>query len=162
MRWKRLIQTVALFATLVTLNYAVRPLLGWRVSIDFLAIAVLLTSVRLRPGSAALLGFATGLVADSLVPTTFGAGALAMTLIAFAASRLKAAFFADNVLLRASLIFTGAWTYDVIYLLVVRRTSLMESVLQVLVWSPLSAALTAVVGVTMMLVFRVSLDPRAR
>jgi rod shape-determining protein MreD len=162
MKWRQLLQTLALFGTLAVLHYTVRPLLGWRVGIDFLAIAVLLTSVRLRPGAAAVLGFVTGLIADSLVPSTFGAGALAMTVVAYAASRLKAAFFADNVLLRASLIFTGAWTYDVIYLLAARRTPIVESLLQVLVWSPLSAALTAVAGVTVMLIFRVSLDPRAR
>ena len=66
------------------------------------------------------------------------------------------------MLLRASLIFGGAWAYDVIYLLAVRRMPMLESLVQVLVWSPLSAALTAVAGVILMQVFHVSLDPRSR
>jgi uncharacterized membrane protein YeaQ/YmgE (transglycosylase-associated protein family) len=89
----RALRAVAAFAVLVALHYAVRPLLGWRVMMDFLVIAVLLMAVRVRPAFAALLGFATGLIADALSPTALGAGALAMTLIGFAASWLKAVFF---------------------------------------------------------------------
>lgn len=162
MKWTKRLKAVALFAVLVALHYALRPLLGWHVSIDFLVIAVLLASVRLRPGAAAFLGFATGVVADSLVPAAFGAGALAMTVVGFGASRLKAVFFADNVLLRAALLFGGAWAYDVVYLLAEHRTPMLESLAQVLVWSPLSAVLTALAGVLIMQLFRVSLDPRAR
>jgi rod shape-determining protein MreD len=161
MRFQTILKAVVVFSALVALHYTVRPLLGWRVSADFLVMAVLLMAVRLRPGAAAVLGFATGLVADSLAPTAFGAGALAMTLIGFAASRAKAVFFADNVLLHASFFFVGKLVHDIIFLLAERRVGLVEFVAQLFIWVPLSAALTAIVGVFLVVVFRPMLEPQA-
>jgi rod shape-determining protein MreD len=161
MKWGRWLKGVLAFAVLVTLHYTVRPLLGLRVSVDFLVIAVLLMSVRTRPGAAALLGFATGLVSDALSPSAFGAGALAMSLIGFAASRLKAVFFADNILLHASFFFAGKWVHDFVYLVVDRQATLLALAAQLFVWTPLSAALTALVGVFLIVVFRATFEPQA-
>ncbi len=149
------------FVLLVMLHYSVRPLLGWRVNGDFLVIGVLLMAVRMRPGYAALLGFLTGLVADSLAPTAFGAGALAMTGIAFTASWLKAVFFADNVVLHAFFFFVGKWAFDIVYTLAEHRLTFSEMLVQLLLWSPLSAALTAVVGVVLLLVFKSAFEPQS-
>ena len=60
------VRAVIVFGLLLVLHYTLRPLLGWRAPIDFLIIAVLLAAVRIRPGSAALVGFALGLATDSL------------------------------------------------------------------------------------------------
>ncbi|MEW5917399.1 MAG: rod shape-determining protein MreD, partial [Gemmatimonadota bacterium] len=90
MNWRRAFALTAAFLILIVLHYTLRPLLAWRASIDFLVIGVLLLSVRMRPGAAALLGFVTGLISDSLTPATLGAGALAMSVIGFAASWLRA------------------------------------------------------------------------
>jgi hypothetical protein len=92
---------IAVFLLLVALHYTVRPLLGTRISIDFLVIAVLLTAVHVRPGVAALTGFLTGLIADSLTPLSFGAGALAMSVVGSAASWLRAVVSVDNMLFQA-------------------------------------------------------------
>jgi rod shape-determining protein MreD len=148
------------FLALCALHFTLRPILGWRVSIDFLVIAVLLMAVRLRPGGAALLGFATGIIADSLTPTSFGAGALAMTAIGFSASWLKAVFFADNVVLHATFFFIGKWVYDIVYVVAERRLTFGELAVQLLLWSPLAAALTAVTGVLIMILFRSTLEPK--
>jgi rod shape-determining protein MreD len=148
------------FLILVTLHYTVRPLLGWRASIDFRVIAVLLLSVRMRPGAAAALGFITGLVSDSLTPATLGAGALAMSVVGFAASWLRAVIFADNVVLHAFFFFIGKWAFDLIYLLLARGAPPLELLAQAGVWSPLSAALTAAAGVFVMLAYRMTLDPQ--
>ena len=112
--------TVAV-AILVLLHFTLRPLLGWRAPIDFLVIAALLAAVRLRPGMAALLGFVLGLAADALTPSAFGCGALALSAVAFAASWLKAVFFADNLALSALFFFAGKWTFDALYLVAERR-----------------------------------------
>ncbi len=160
MRWQVTLRAVIAFAVLVALHYTVRPLLGWKVSMDFLVIAVLLMAVRLRPGAAAILGFATGLIADSLTPTSLGAGALAMTVIGFGASWLKAVFFADNVVLHAFYFFVGKWAYDVVYVLAERNTSFRDTATQLLLWSPLAAALTAVTGVIVILAFRTTMQPK--
>jgi rod shape-determining protein MreD len=159
MNFGRSTRLVVAFAVLVLLHYTLRPLLAWRASMDFLVIAVLLTSVRLRPRTAALLGFATGLIADSLTPTAFGAGALGMTAIGFGASWLKAIFFADNVVLHAIFFFLGKWAYDLVYVIARREGSPMEMATQLLVWSPLAALLTAAAGVAIMAAFRVTLEP---
>jgi rod shape-determining protein MreD len=160
MRWHVTLRAVIAFVVLVALHYTVRPLLGWKVSMDFLVIAVLLMAVRLRPGAAAILGFATGLIADSLTPTSLGAGALAMTVIGFGASWLKALFFADNVVLHAFYFFIGKWAYDVVYVLAERDTNFSDTATQLLLWSPLAAALTAVTGVMVILAFRTTMQPK--
>jgi rod shape-determining protein MreD len=161
MNWMRIARAVSAFLLLVILHYTVRPLLASRVSLDFLVIAVLLAAVRVRPGAAAVIGLMTGLIADSLTPTAFGAGALAMTVIAAAASWLRAVFFADNIVLHWFYIFVGKWAFDVLYLIAERRTGGVELVTQLFLWSPLGAALTAAVGVLMLLVLRPVLEPSA-
>lgn len=154
MSLQRGLRAALLFLALVAMHYFLRPLLGWRVSMDFLVIAVLLVAVRVRPGVAALLGFALGLIGDSLAPATFGAGALAMSLVGFSASWLKAVFFSDNVFLHAFFFFLGKWAFDAIFVLAARQGSLYENATQIVLWSPLAAALTAATGVVVLLLFR--------
>ncbi|MCE2940186.1 MAG: rod shape-determining protein MreD [Gemmatimonadota bacterium] len=154
----RTLRSFLVFALLVSLHYGVRPLLPGRVLPDFLVIALLLAAVRLRPGASAVLGLLIGFTADALTPGAFGAAALAFTVVGFAASWLKAVFFADNAAINAVFFFAGAWVADVVFLLAARRLPLGEFVVQALVWSPLSAGLTAVVGVALLLVARPVLD----
>ncbi len=150
------------FSVLVALNYTLRPVLEWRAPIDFLMIALLLVAVRARPGVAALAGFALGLLADALTPGAFGASALAMTVVGFGASWLKAAFFADNVALNLIFVFAGKWVFDLLFLVAERRLVGTDLLVQAVLWSPLSAALTAVVGVIVLLIVRPVLGaPRA-
>lgn len=155
------LRSTFVFALLVALHYSVRPLLGWRTGPDFLVIAVLLMAVRMRPGSAALLGFLSGLVADSLAPAAFGAGALAMTAIAFTASWLKAVFFADNVVLHAFFFFVGKWAFDIVYTVAEQRLAARDVLVQLILWSPLAAAVTAIVGVILLVVLRSALEPES-
>src|SRR5262245_22106219 len=101
MRSFSFLKGLGVFALLVVLHYTVRPLIGMRISVDFMVIAVLLTAVHVRPGVAALVGFTVGAISDSLAPQSFGAGALALSAVASAASWLKAAVFGDNMVLQA-------------------------------------------------------------
>ena len=66
MNWTGAARTILVCAILIVLHYTLRPLLAWRASVDFLIVALLLGSVRMRPGAAAVYGFLLGLVADSL------------------------------------------------------------------------------------------------
>src|SRR5437868_11179310 len=95
------IRAVISFLIFVVLNYTLRPLLGWRAPMDFLILALLLASIRVRPAVGALIGLALGIVSDSLTPEALGAGAIAMTVVGYLASWLKAVFFADNIALNA-------------------------------------------------------------
>jgi rod shape-determining protein MreD len=142
------------FVLLIVLHFTLRPVLAWRAPIDFLVIALLLVAVRTRPGTAALAGFALGLLVDSLTPESFGAGALAMTIVGFGASWLKAAFFADNIALNGIFIFAGKWAFDTIFLLAEHRLQGTDLLVQLLLWSPLAAAGTAVAGLVVLLTVR--------
>lgn len=148
------LRTAAVVVVLVVLQFAVQPLMPWRVSPDFLVIAVLYAAVRVRPGWAAVLGFVIGLVTDSLLLGAFGAGALAMSAVGFGASWLKAAFFTDTVVINAAFLFVGKWAFDAMYVLVQHRMSFGATIAQLFVWSVLSASFTAVAGVVVMAVLR--------
>ena len=158
----RTIWFAAIFAALVILHYTLRPFLAWHAPIDFLTIALLLVAVRARPGTAAIAGFGLGILADSLSPGAFGAGALAMTLVGFGASWLKAAFFADNLALNGVFVFLGKLLFDAVYLVAEHRLQGVDLVRQLAIWSPLSALATAVVGLVVLLAVRPVLGaPRA-
>ena len=155
-----LLRTVGCFLVLVILHYTVRPLVGARISLDFLVVAVLLVAVQVRPGVAALIGFATGLIADSMTPLSFGAGALALSAVGSAASSLKAAVFGDNVLLKVVFLAAGKWAFDIVYLVFERRVGLADLAVQVVLWSPLSAIATGVAGALVVMAFGISLESR--
>jgi rod shape-determining protein MreD len=151
---------LGVFVLLIALHYLVRPLLGTRISVDFLVIAVLLAAVHVRPGLAALIGFVVGIVADSLTPLTFGAGALAMSAVASAASWLKQVVFGDNALAQLTFLAAGKLAYDVVYVIAERRLGLGELVPQLFLWSPLSALATGLAGVIVVSMFRISMESR--
>jgi rod shape-determining protein MreD len=159
MRPVDLARTLVAFVVLVLLNYTLRPLLGWRVGPDFLIIALLLVAIRVRPGTAAVLGLVMGIVADSLELHAFGAGALAMCCVGFAASWLKAVFFADDMFLNAFFFFAGKWAFDVLFLLAEHRVGGGELLRELLVWSPITAAVTALWGLLTLLILRPILRP---
>ena len=115
---------------------------------------MLLVAVRMRPGLAALLGFGIGLAADAITPSAFGSGALGLSVVSFLASWLKAVFFADNIALSAMFFFLGKWTFDTLYLVSERRLQGPELVMQLLLWSPLAATVTALSGVLLLLLLR--------
>jgi len=134
------------FLALLVLNYTLRPMLDWRVSMDFVLIATMVVAVRVRPGAGAMLGFATGILVDAPNPTALGSSALALACIAFGASFLKASVFSEKPAMNAALFFLGKWGYDLIFLIADGEISSIDSVGQIFIWSPLGAALTAAVG----------------
>lgn len=153
------IRLAVAFIVLLLLHFTLRPLLGWKAELDFLTIALLIASVRLRPGNAAVLGLVLGLVNDAQTPVTFGSTALAMTAVGFGASWLKAVFFADNIALNAMMFFLGKWAIDVVRFGTLRMPA-GQLAQQLFVWSPLSAFITAIAGVVVLLLLRPLLEPQ--
>ena len=149
------------FAFLLTAHFAVRPLFWGRANVDFIIIAILFSAVRMRPGLAAIVGFLTGLAVDALAPGSFGASALVLSLVAFGASWLKAVFFADHVALTGLFVFGGKWSFDVAMGLLTGGASGASLVVTLLWWSPLSAALTALLAVVLLTAFRPLYRPHA-
>ncbi len=154
MRSSLVARTAIMCALLIVMHYTVRPVLAWRTSIDFLLIALVFGSVRMRPAAAAVFGLILGLATDSLALGAFGAGALAATIVGFASSWLKAVFFADNFALNAMFLVAGKWIFDLVYVLMSRRMHGLEMMSQLLLWSPLAALVTAVAGVTVITMLR--------
>ena len=147
-------RTLLAFLTIVLLHYTLRPFMGWRAEPDFLTIALLLASVRMRPGSAAITGFVLGLLRDAHMLEGYGSSAISLAFIGFGAAWLKAAFFADNLVLNGFFFFLGKWAYDITFFLVERRLDGAELAIQLGVWSPLSAAVTALAGVLLLVLMR--------
>lgn len=152
-------RAIATFLILVVLHYTLRPLLGWRAPMDFLVLALLLAAIRVRPAAGALIGLALGIISDSLTPDALGAGAIGMTIVGYLAAWLKAVFFADNIALNAFFFFLGKWIFDVVYFSVEQRLGGVELIQQLLLWSPLSAAATAMAGVLLLFIMRPLLEP---
>ncbi len=142
------------FALLVTAHFGIRPLITGRVTVDFLLIAVLFAAVRMRPGLAALVGFLAGIAVDALAPASFGAFALALSVVAFGASWVKAVFFADHVALTGLFVFAAKWLFDITHTFIQGRSSGAGLLVELLLWSPLSAALTAMVALVLVTAFR--------
>ncbi len=160
MRFPRTLLVTTILCVLVALHFTLRPVLDWRAGVDFLIIGVLLVAVRVRPGAAAVVGLLLGLALDAMSPDAFGAAALGMTVTAFVASRLKAVFFADELGLNAVFVFGGKLVFDVIAIVAEGRLGGGALLWQLLVWTPLSALATAVVGVVVMAVVRPAIDER--
>jgi len=152
---------IAIFLLLATLHFVVPGLVGdARFTPDFLLLALLIYAIRARPGEAAIAGFAVGLVADSLTPAAFGAGALAYTAVGYLASWGKAVFFAESLSVNTGFIFVGVWMRDLLVLLVGRPADDAVLVWQLVFWSPVKALVTAVAGTITLLVFRHALKVR--
>ena len=156
--WIRLI--VAIVA-LILAHFVLRPLLGDRIEIDFLVLALLLLSIRVRPGMGAIIGLLLGATADAAAPSGFGSAMLALTLVGYVTSWLKAAFFAENAVLDGVVIFASAWGVTLLRLLLNGQAFQPGFAISALVWAPLSAAATAVVGALLFAILRPLLKPAA-
>jgi rod shape-determining protein MreD len=148
------VQLLLVMILLVVLQFYLRPRL-WdaRISPDFLLIALMLFAMRSSPGLAALAGFAVGLVADTLTPARFGAGALAHTLVGYLASWGRAVFFADNMLVNAGFVAAGLWLRDFIVLMA-SGTDHRQMLAELTLYSPLQALTTAGFALIVLITFR--------
>jgi len=146
---------------LILLQFTVRSRLGGdRIAPDFLLLALLIYTIRAEPGRSAAVGFFVGLLRDALTPASFGAGALAHTLVGFFSSWAKAVFFAEHVFVKGCLFFAGTWLRNLIVLIVSGRLQSSQVAWELLVWSPLQGLTTAIVGVGVLWFFRGWLSPR--
>jgi rod shape-determining protein MreD len=143
-----------ILAGLVVLQFSVRTRLGDdRMAPDFLLLALLIYTIRAQPGKSAGAGFLVGLLRDALTPASFGAGALAHTLVGYLSAWGKAVFFAENLFVNGCLFFAGTWFRN---LVVTLASGKMKGGLlgwELLVWSPMQSLTTALVGMLVLWLF---------
>lgn len=142
------------FLLLAALHFYVRPRL-WegRAAPDFLVLALMLVAIRTRPGVAAVVGFILGVVSDVLTPASFGAGALANTVVGYLAAWGRGVFFPDNLVVNAGFFAGGVWLRNALVLLA-SGTPAAELPAGLLVWAPLQALATAAAGTVFLVLFR--------
>ena len=163
MRAGQLVRVWAAPVLLVALHFTIRNRLGAeRIAPDFLLLALLIYTIHARPGASALAGFLVGLLGDALTPASFGAGALAHTVVGYLSSRAKAVFFAENLLVNGGLFFAATWVRNFIVALASGKLAGPQLVWELGVWSPLEGLTTAVTGVLILAVFRQWLSIRLR
>lgn len=145
---------LVIIAALVGLHFTLRSrLVNERVAPDFLLLALLIYTIRSQPGRSAAAGFVVGLLRDALTPASFGAGALAHTLVGFLSAWGKAVFFAENLFVNGCLFFVGTWLRDLVVALASGTLQGKQLGWDLLVWSPLQGLTTAVVGVFVLWLF---------
>jgi rod shape-determining protein MreD len=145
---------LVILAGLVVLQFSVRPRLGNpRIAPDFLLLALLIYTIREQPGKSAAAGFVVGLLRDALTPASFGAGALAHTLVGYLSAWSKAVFFAENIFVNGCLFFAGTWVRNLVMALASGK--MRDGLLgwELLVWSPIQSLTTAIVGMLILWMF---------
>ena len=148
-------RALLVLAGLVALQFSLRSRLGDdRWAPDFLLLALLIYAIRAQPGRGAAAGFAVGLLRDALTPASFGAGALAHTLVGYLSAWGKAVFFAENLAVNAGLFFAGTWVRNLIVSAASGKLKGGQLGWELFVWSPLQGLATAAVGVLVLWLFR--------
>ena len=148
---------LVIVGVLVVLQFSLRTRLGDdRIAPDFLLAALLIYTIRAQPGRSAGAGFVVGLLRDALTPASFGAGALAHTLVGYLSAWSKAVFFAENLFVNGCLFFAGTWLRNLIVSLAALIAGKLKPDMlgwELLVWSPVQSLTTAVVGVLVLWMF---------
>ncbi len=149
------LKLAAALLILVALHFMLRPRFApSRFAPDLVLVALLFFAIRTRPAVGAVAGFLIGLLSDAVAPTTFGAGAFALTIVGFAAGWLKAVVFADNLLVNALIVFAASWVRDILQVAASNQLRGGALGMQLLVLSPAAALSTAAAALVALLVLR--------
>lgn len=104
-----------LVGAMLAAHFLFRPVLGgWPVAPDLLTGGVLLAALRLRPGAAAALGFAGGLLEAAVALVGLGHTALVYTGLGYLTSRWRELFFADIPAFVFVYLFVGCWIAELL------------------------------------------------
>lgn len=126
---------------------------------DLLTVAVLVAARSLRMGGAAAVGAVLGLLEDALSVLSFGANAVALSIVGAVSSRTRDLFVGDSLIFGVSYLFLGKWLRDLIHWLVVGE-DLREPFFQVMVvQSGIASAYVAVVGLVLLSLTGLTWDP---
>ena len=114
----------------------------WAIAPNLLVGALLLASLHLRSGHAALLGFGLGILEAAMALEGMGSISLVLTVVAYLAARSRDLLFADARYYTPIYLFVGTWVAELGLLLAMRAGA---DLVLTLVLIPVSAAGTALV-----------------
>ncbi|HEU4557010.1 MAG TPA: rod shape-determining protein MreD [Longimicrobium sp.] len=142
-RWK-----FAVFvAALVVFHFVLRVGLGLGfLAPDLLVVALLLASRRLRPGTAAGLGFVLGLLEGSANDFIFGRASLALAILGYLGSRSREWLAGDDPLTLVAYFFAGTLLYNVLLFVLLAMAGAGGSLMALLIPSLLASLYAAAVG----------------
>lgn len=142
-RWKFLLFVVAL----VVLHFVLRVGLGLGyLAPDLLVVALLLASRRLRPGSAAALGFFLGLLEGSVNDFVFGRASLALAVLGYLGSRSREWLAGDDPLTLVAYFFAGTLLYSVLLFVLLAAAGAGGSLMALLIPALLASLYAGAVG----------------
>lgn len=151
---------IAGIAVLILLDLAVLSVLRTRGLVDLLLLAVVAIAGRTRPGTAAMAGFALGVLRDSTAPDVFGASALALSVVGYGVARLSAGVFEERLAATAAALAVARFVADALFVLAAGRLHGTALLLHLLWWAPLGAAVTTIVGLVVLRVLPAPADRR--
>ncbi|NIR44080.1 MAG: rod shape-determining protein MreD [Gemmatimonadetes bacterium] len=134
---------VVLVLILAFLHFLFGPLFdSWFAAPNLLVCGVLVAARQLRPGAAAALGFALGLLEDAMAVSHFGLATLLLVLLGYLGSLTRDLFVGEEILFIGTYLFIGTWLFEVTSYLAIGGDSLFFVLLQ----APVDAIATGVVG----------------
>lgn len=100
---------------LMALHFVFHVGFGWQGwTPDLATLGLLVLAREVRAGTSAAVGFALGLLEDSLSTLAFGASTMAMTVVAAVGARTSDLFEGDSLTFVVSYLFIGKWGRDLI------------------------------------------------
>ncbi len=119
---------------------------------DLLAVGLLVVARTVRTGTAAGVGFVLGLMEDALSILSFGANAMALTVVGILGARSRELFVGESVAFLASYLALGIWLRRGIHWLLTGIGGRDEALQVLFVQAPLAAAYAAMVGSVLLIV----------
>lgn len=119
---------------------------------DLLTVALLLAAREVGVGSAAGTGLVFGLLEDALSVLSFGANAVAMSIVGLAGAVTRDLFVGDSLFFLVSYFVAGKFVRDLLHWMVVGDTVRQPFMDQVLIQGLLGGLYAAVVGIAVMAV----------
>ncbi len=117
---------------------------------DLLTVALLLGAREVGMGTAAFLGLLLGLLEDAFSVLSFGANAVAMTIVGAAAALTRTFFVGDSLFFLVSYLFVGKWARDLLFWTFAGESAREPFVDSVVVQGTIQAGYAALVGVAVM------------
>lgn len=128
---------------------------------DLLTVAALLAARRLSGAQAAALGLLLGVLDDALTVVAFGSAAVALTVVCFLGARSRELFEGDSILFLIVYLFIGKWLRDALIFLLSPATRGADTVPELFIGMPVTAAVAAGAGIAAIVLYRMSTGERA-